>query len=58
MKMDTRKEAMNAHTSRWEKDVSDSIFPKAKKNDHLDNWIAKGPKEWPRTHVKVSEQDY
>lgn len=58
MKKDTRTVAFESHNKRWEKDVSDSIFPKAKKNDQLDNWIAKSPKEWPHTHVKVSEQDY
>ena len=58
MKKDARKEAMNAHNSRWERDVSDSVFPKANPNKQLDNWIAKNPKEWPRTHVKVTAQDY
>lgn len=58
MAKDLRKEAMNAHNSRWERDVSDSVFPKANPNKQLDNWIAKNPKEWPRTHVKVTEQDY
>lgn len=58
MKKDHRKEAMEAHNKRWERDVSDSIFPKARKNVQLDNWIAKGPKEWPREHVKINETDY
>lgn len=58
MKHDYRKAAMQSHNSRWERDVSDSIFPKAKKKDQLDNWIAKSPSEWPRTHVKVTECDY
>lgn len=58
MKKDSRKEAFHSHNQRWERDVSDSIFPKAKKNQQLDNWIAKPGKEWPRTHVKVTEQDY
>lgn len=58
MKKDARTAAMIAHSSRWEKDVSDSIFQKAKPGKQLDNWIAKSPKDWPRTHVKVSEQDY
>lgn len=53
-----RKEAMQKHSSRWEIDVSDSIFPKAKKNNQLDNWMPKNPKEWPRTHVKINETDY
>jgi len=52
-----RKDAMNRHQTRWEKDVSDSIFPKAKKGNQLDNWEAKSPKDWPRTHEKVSEMD-
>ena len=56
--MDHRKEAMEKHKSRWEMDVSASIFPKAKKGDQLDNWTAKAGKEWPRTHVKVNETDY
>lgn len=42
----------------WEMDVSASVFPKAKKSNQLDDWIAKNPKEWPRPHVKVNEQDY
>ena len=58
MKKDARKIAMESHSSRWEKDVSDSVFPKAKKNQQLDNFIAKSPKEWPRSHVKVNEEDY
>lgn len=58
MKQDYRKAAMTAHSTRWERDVSDSIFPKAKKGNQLDNWIAKNPKEWPATHVKVTECDY
>lgn len=58
IKKDPRKAAMEAHASRWEQDVSASIFQKAKPKDQLDNWIAKAGKEWPRTHVKVSEQDY
>jgi hypothetical protein len=58
MARDYKKEAMAAHNSRWERDVSDSIFPKAKKGNQLDNWIAKSPTEWPRTHVKVTECDY
>jgi len=58
MKQDARKEAMNAHANRWERDVSSSIFPKARKGDQLDNWIAKNPKEWPTTHVKINETDY
>jgi len=55
---DYRQEAMNKSRSHWEMDVSDSVFPKAKKSDQLDNWIAKNPKEWPRTHVKINETDY
>lgn len=58
MSKDLRKEAMNSHSTRWEKDVSSSIFPKAKKGDQLDNWIAKNPKDWPRSHVKINETDY
>jgi len=56
--MDYRKEAMAKSKTHWEKDVSDSIFPKTKKKNQLDNWEAKSPKEWPRTHVKVDECDY
>lgn len=55
---DHRKEAMAKSKTHWEKDVSDSIFPKAKKKNQLDNWEAKSPKEWPRTHIKVNDQDY
>ena len=58
VKKDARKAAMESHSSRWEQDVSASVFQKAKQNQQLDNWIAKSPKEWPRTHVKVTEQDY
>jgi len=58
MAKDLRKEAMNAHNSRWERDVSDSIFPKTNPNQQSDNWIAKNPKEWPRNHVKINETDY
>lgn len=56
--MDHRKEAMDKSKQHWEKDVSDSIFPKAKKKNQLDNWIAKPGKEWPRTNVKINETDY
>lgn len=55
---DYRQEAFKKHSSHWEMDVSDSVFPKAKKKDQLDNWIAKPPTEWPREHVKVNECDY
>ncbi len=53
---DHRGEAMRAHNTHWEKDVSNSVFPKAKKTSQLDNWIAK--KDWPHTHVKVNECDH
>jgi len=55
---DYRQEAMEKARSHWEMDVSDSVFPKAKKNSQLDNWIAKPPTEWPRTHVKINDTDY
>jgi hypothetical protein len=58
MKKDARTAAFIAHNERWERDVSNSVFPKANEFRQLDNWIAKSPKEWPRTHVKVTEQDY
>lgn len=57
-KKDHRKEAMEKSKHHWEMDVSDSVFPKAKKGNQLDNWIAKNPKERPTTHVKVDECDY
>lgn len=52
-----RKDAMEMCHHHWEKDVSDSVFPKTKKNNQLDDWIAKGVKEWPRPHVKVNDED-
>lgn len=55
---DYRKDAIEKSKTHWEMDVSDSIFPKAKKSNQLDNWIAKNPKQWPREHVKVNECDY
>lgn len=58
MSDDYKKKAMALSQTHWEKDVSDSVFPKAKKKDQLDNWIAKPGKDWPRTHVKVNECDY
>lgn len=58
IKKDPRKAAMEAHSSRWEKEVSKSISPKAKEKSQLDNWIPKSPKDWPRSHVKVTEEDY
>lgn len=58
MSKDYRKEAMQSHEKRWEMDVSDSVFPKAKKGNQLDNWIAKSPKEWPKVHVPVNDCDY
>lgn len=57
-KKDLRKDAIDKSKTHWEADVSDSVFPKAKEKNQLDNWIAKHPTEWPRTHVKVNEQDY
>ncbi len=57
-KKDYRQEALDKARSHWEMDVSDSVFPKANKTNQLDNWIAKSPTEWPRTHVKVNECDY
>lgn len=53
----TKKDAMAMCHHHWEKDVSDSVFPKPKKKDQLDNWIAKGVKDWPRSHVKVNDED-
>lgn len=38
-------------------DVSASVFPKTPKKNQLDNFEAKGVKEWPRTHVKINDQD-
>lgn len=38
--------------------VSDSVFAKANMKNPLDNFIAKAPPKWPRTHVKVNECDY
>lgn len=52
-----KKDAMAMCHHHWEKDVSDSVFPKPKKKDQLDNWIAKGVKDWPRSHVKVNDED-
>ena len=57
-KKDYRKDAIDKSKTHWERDVSDSVFPKAKKSNQLDNWIAKHPTEWPRTHVKINETDY
>jgi len=57
MSKDYRTEAIKKSKEHWEMDVSASIFPKAKKSNQLDNWIAKGVKEWPRTHVKINECD-
>lgn len=55
---DDEKGMKRIHSEHWEMDVSDSVFPKAKKKDQLDNWIAKEPPKWPRTHVKVNDEDY
>lgn len=58
MKKDYRKEAMDMSKSHWEKDVSDSVFPKARKNVPADAFLAKNPKDWPREHTKINETDY
>lgn len=55
--MDHRKTAMEKSKTRWEMDVSASIFPKTKKSNQLDNWIAKDVKEWPKPYVKINDQD-
>lgn len=55
---DYRKDAMEKSKMHWETDVSKSVFPKPDKKNQLDNFEAKGPKEWPRTHVKVNDCDY
>lgn len=57
-KNNERKTAFEKTKNHWEMDVSDSVFPKAKKGNQLDNWIAKPGKEWPQPHVKINEQDY
>lgn len=54
---DYRKDAIQKSKTHWEMDVSDSVFPKTKRKDQLDNWIAKGVEEWPRVHVKINECD-
>lgn len=55
---DYRKDAMEKHKSHWEIDVSDSIFPKARKGNPQDAFMAKNPKDWPREHVKINDMDY
>lgn len=55
---DYRKHAVEMTKSHWEKDVSASVFPRTKKHDQLDNWIAKAGTEWPQPHVKVDECDH
>jgi hypothetical protein len=55
--MDHRSEAVRKSKEHWEMDVSSSIFPKPRKNVQQDNFIAKGVKEWPKTHIKINDQD-
>lgn len=55
--MDYRKDAVEKSKTHWEMDVSSSIFPKPRKNVQQDNWIAKGVKEWPKTHIPINECD-
>ena len=50
--------AVEKSKKHWEMDVSDSIFPKAKEKNQLDNFIAKEGEKWPRSYVKINECDY
>lgn len=56
--MDERTKAMKKHKERWEMDVSDSVFPKARKSVPADAFLAKNPKEWPTPHKKINECDH
>jgi len=53
-----KKNAMKKCSTHWEMDVSDSVFPKARKDVPADAFLAKNPKDWPRPHKKVNECDY
>lgn len=57
-KKDMRKDSMMKHRTHWEMDVSSSIFPKFRKNNPQDAFIAKNPKDWPQPHIKINETDY
>lgn len=52
-----RQKAMEKTRDHWEMDVSDSVFPKARKSEPMDDFLAKPAYEWPSTHVKINECD-
>lgn len=57
-KNNPKKDAMEKTKEHWEIDAGEYVFPRARKDNPLDSFIAKNPKEWPRTHVKINETDY